>query len=171
VHQEQPNKQIAGDRLLKRLGLDPKKWTVGDRRLALLGVAIGLIIVIVAVCGYAFGWEWIGLAKRTFWDWLSILIVPIVLALGGYFFTRSENRRTREYAEQQRRLDREIAEERRLDDMLQAYLDGMAQLVTDEDQPLHRAQVGDRLSTLARARTFAVLARLEGERSAVLVRV
>ena len=35
--EQQPKKQIAGDRLLNTLGIDPNKWTVGDRRLALLG--------------------------------------------------------------------------------------------------------------------------------------
>jgi hypothetical protein len=147
--EQQPREQIAGDRLLKTLGIDPNKWTVGDRRLALLGFGIGLTIVIIAVCGYVFGWEWTGLGKRTFWDWLSLLIVPLVLALGGYFFTRSENRRTREdadrqitldreIADQQRTLDREIADQRRQDDTLQAYLDGMSHLLTDEKRPLQR---------------------------------
>ena len=35
--EQQPKKHIAGDRLLNTLGIDPNKWTVGDRRLALLG--------------------------------------------------------------------------------------------------------------------------------------
>ena len=35
--EQQPNKQIGGDRLLNTLRIDPNKWTVGDRRLALLG--------------------------------------------------------------------------------------------------------------------------------------
>jgi uncharacterized protein YjbI with pentapeptide repeats len=172
--------ETFGDRLLKRLGLDPNKWTVGDRRLALFGVGIGLVIMIIAVCGYVFGWEWTGLAKRTFWDWLSLLVVPLVLALGGYFFTRSENQRTREaadeqraldrqIADEQRSLDREIAHERRQDDALQAYLDGMSQLLTNKERPLHRAQPGDSLSTLARARTLTVLPRLDGERKARVV--
>jgi hypothetical protein len=168
--QPRPREQISGDRLLKALGIDPNKWTVGDRRLALLAIGIGLVIVIIAVCGYVFGWEWTGLAKRTFWDWLSLLIVPIVLALGGYFFTRSENRRTREDADRQRSLDREIEDERRQDDMLQAYLDGMSQLLTDKGRPLHRAQRGDSLSTVARAGTLTVLTRLEGERKGSVVR-
>lgn len=170
VDQEpQPNKQIAGDRLLTRLGIDPNKWTVGDRRLALLAVGIGLAIVIIAVCGYIFGWEWTGLAKRTFWDWLSLLIVPIVLAMGGYFFTRSENRRTREDADEQRSLDRKLADERRQDEMLQAYLDGMSQLLTDKERPLHRAELGDYLSTVARARTVTALKRLDADhRNSVL---
>ncbi len=165
--EKQPSNEIAGDRLLKRLGIDQNKWTVGDRRIAHLGIGIGLAIVIIVVCGYVFGWEWTGLTRpkqRTFWDWLSLLIVPIVLTLGGYLFTRSENRRTREDADQQRSLDREIADERRQDDMLQAYLDGMSQLLIDAKRPLDRAQLGDSLSTLARARTLTVLTRLGGER-------
>ena len=48
--------------------------------------------------------------------------------------------------------------------MLQTYLDGMSQLLTDEKRPLHRASVGDRLSTVARARTLTVLSRLDGIR-------
>ena len=55
---------LAGDRLLKRLGIDPNKWTVGDRRLALLGIGIGLTILIIAVCGYIFGWAWTGLTNN-----------------------------------------------------------------------------------------------------------
>ena len=44
-----------------------------------------------------------------------------------------------ENADQQRTLDRELADERRQDDMLQAYLDGMSQLLSDKERPLHRA--------------------------------
>ena len=57
-------------------------------------------------------------------------------------------------------MDREIADERRQDDMLQAYLEGMSQLLTDKDRPLHEARMGDSLSTVARASTLTVLNRL-----------
>jgi hypothetical protein len=183
VDQEpQPNEQAAedhpetvGDRLLKWLGIDPNKWTVGDRRLALFGVGIGLTIVIIAVCGYVFGWEWTGLAKRTFWDWLSLLIVPLVLALGGYLFTRSENRRARQEAAEQHRVDqdianqraetdREIADQRRQDDALQAYLDHIGELLLDKEKPLRQSKEGDEVRTLARARTLSILGRLDGGR-------
>jgi hypothetical protein len=161
----------------------PREWTGGDRRLATLAIVIGLAIIITVVCGYVFEWKWTGLIKpkqRTFWDWLSLLIVPFVLALGGYLFTRSESRRThkfadqqraldREIADQQRTLDREIADQRRQDDMLQACLDGMSDFLTDKDRPLHRAQQGGSLSTVARARTLTVLRRLDGERKRSLL--
>ena len=85
--------------------------------------------------GYAYKLRWVGVVDfkdttyKTLWDWLqllSALAIPVVLALGGYLFTRSENRRAHE-----------IADERRQDDMLQAYLNGMSQLLTDKEHPLH----------------------------------
>jgi hypothetical protein len=165
VDQEpQPNEQSAGDLPLKTLGIDPNKWTVGDRRIALLGVGIGLTIVIIAVCGYVFGWEWTGLAKRTFWDWLSLLIVPIVLALGGYLFNRSESRRTQDVAERQRTTDRQVADQRAQDDALQAYLDHIGELLLRTDTPLRQSEEGAEVRTLARARTLTVLPMLDGLR-------
>jgi uncharacterized protein YjbI with pentapeptide repeats len=165
--EQQPRKQIAGDRLLSWIGLDPAKWTEGDRRLALSAIGIVLGIVIITVCGYVFGWEWPGLVKpkqRTSWDWLSLLIVPIVLALGGYFFTRTESRRAKEDAEQQREADRHLADQRAQDDALQAYLDHIGELLLDNDKPLRNSEEGDEVRTLARARTSTVLRRLDGER-------
>jgi uncharacterized protein YjbI with pentapeptide repeats len=172
AQEQQPNKQIAGDRLLKWIGLDPAKWTEGDRRLALLAIGIVLALVIITVCGYIFGWEWTGLVKpkrRTFWDWLSLLIVPIVLALGGYFFTRSESRRTKEDAERQRKVDRQIADQRAQDEALQAYLDQVGQLLLDNDPPLRQSEEDSEVRTLARARTLTVLSRLDGDRKARVV--
>ncbi len=143
-------------------------WTVGII-VALVGAYIFLRFA------YVREWKWTGLVKnanyhkRTLWDWLDLLIVPVVLAIGGYLFTRSESRRTQDIANQQRDLDREIADERRQDDTLQAYLDGMSQLLTDKDRPLHRSQRGDSLSTVARARTLTVLPRLGGVRKGRVV--
>jgi hypothetical protein len=65
VNQEQqPKKQVPGDRLLNGLGRDPSKWTIPGRVLALFGCAIGLTVVISVVCGYVFGWEWTGLPPQ-----------------------------------------------------------------------------------------------------------
>jgi hypothetical protein len=167
VDREQPRKQITGDRFLETLGIDSNKWSVGDRRIALLGIGIVLLIVIIAVGGYVFGWAWTGLTKpqqRTFWDWLSLLIVPIVLALGGYLFNRSESRRTKEDAERQRTADRQIADQRAQDEALQAYLDQMGQLLLDKDRPLRQAREGDEVRILARARTKEVLWKLSPHR-------
>ncbi len=129
--------------------------------------AVRIAIVLVVLLGIL---TLVGLPfDITLWEWLDLLIIPIVLALGGYLFTRSENRKTQEIAEQQRDLDRKIADARRQDDLLQAYLDGMSQLLTDGDRPLHRAQPSDNLSTVARARTLTALSRLDGGRKRSVV--
>jgi hypothetical protein len=118
------------------------------------------LIVLIRI-GYAYKWTGFGQStvdetvqpSKTLWDWLNLLIVPVVLALGGYLFNRSENLRTQK-----------IADERRQDDILQAYLDGMSDLLISKDRPLHRSQPGDSLSTVARARTLTVLNKLDGDR-------
>jgi hypothetical protein len=45
----------------------------------------------------------------------------------------------------------------------------MSQLLTDKDQPLHMAQPGDNLSSVARARTLTTLSRLDGSRKGSLL--
>jgi len=62
--------------------------------------AVRIILVLVVLLGTL---TLVGLPfDVTLWDWLDLLIVPIVLALGGYLFTRSENRRALDVANQQR---------------------------------------------------------------------
>jgi uncharacterized protein YjbI with pentapeptide repeats len=125
-------------------------------------IILTLVVVLVLIrTGYAYHWTGFGQSRgngasqpsKTLWDWLDLLIVPVVLALGGYLFTRSENLRTQK-----------IADERRQDEMLQAYLEEMSELLTHEEQPLHKAQMGDNLSVLARARTLTMLSKLTGDR-------
>jgi uncharacterized protein YjbI with pentapeptide repeats len=116
------------------------------------------ILVAVISVGYAFKLGWVGVVDfrdatyKTLWDWLKLLIVPAVLAVGGYLFTQSENRRTEE-----------IAKQRAQDEALQAYLDKMSELLIDKN--LHEKR--DRyhpMRVTARARTLAILSQLDGER-------
>jgi hypothetical protein len=58
---------------------------------------------------------------KSLWAWLDLLIVPAVLAIGGYLFTRSENRRTQDVTDQHAQ-----------DAALQAYLDKMSTLLINE---------------------------------------
>jgi hypothetical protein len=136
---------------LIRLQLLPIKWKLQrvltwrpttKQQLLWAGGIAALAFLIIVICGYLFGWKWTGLVavatytRRTLWDWLDLLIVPVLLAIGGYLFTRSQNRRTREDAKLQRELDSQLAEERRQDDALQAYLDHMSDmLIPKKDQP------------------------------------
>jgi hypothetical protein len=94
----------------------------------------------------------------TLWEWVKLLIVPAVIAAVGLWFNS-----------QQRTRELQIADERAQDEALQAYLDHMGQLLTDTERPLRRAQRGDNLSAVSRARTVAVLQRLESLRKATVL--
>jgi uncharacterized protein YjbI with pentapeptide repeats len=143
-------------------------------------LALGGVVEVI-VYGYLDRPGWTGVADKKFWDYLALLIVPAALALGVYWLNRRQDERERK-ADAVREREREATEEARkareleVEDQraqgaaLQAYLDHMSQLLTDKERPLHRAQVGDSLSTVARARTLAVLMRLSGERKGSVVR-
>jgi Pentapeptide repeats (8 copies) len=143
---------------------DLDKWTVMDIILAALAIGIVMAIAVFAIGSYVPGWEeWTGITKpkqHTFWDWLDLLIVPIVLALGGYLFNRAENRRTEKQTEE----DREIALGHSQDEALQNYLDKISQLLTDKTPPLDKAEQNDPRRTVARAWTLTVLDTLDSSR-------
>jgi uncharacterized protein YjbI with pentapeptide repeats len=161
AEQEQhQSRRSLRDRVITTLGANPREWTVGDRRLAILAILIGLAIVITAVCGYVLGGKWSGLTEpklRAFWDWLNLLIVPIVLALGGYLFTRSEARRAQG-----------LANQRAQDEALQAYLDKMSELLINKNLHEKRDPYDDMRIT-ARAQTLAVLRQLNEDRKGIVL--
>jgi hypothetical protein len=129
---------------------------------------VGVFVVLVVLFGYAYQWTGFGQSKvaqdvrpaKTLWDWLDLLIVPIVLALGGYFLNSSQTRATQA-----------AAERRAQDDALQAYLDQMsAMLIPKKDQPsLSDEHPPDSLKAVARARTLTMLPRLKPDHKARVV--
>ena len=78
--------------------------------------------MIVVLSGYLFKWHWTGLPRtnvpsntqpgKTLWDWLDLLIVPAVLAIGGYWFNSQQNARRAKAEKKQRKEDQRLADER-----------------------------------------------------------
>jgi uncharacterized protein HemX len=68
-------------------------------------------------------WARTGFGDKTVWDWLQLLIVPLVLGVIGFYFTSSQ-----EYAHQQ-----EFEEQRLQNAALQTYLEGMRELLLDKN--------------------------------------
>ena len=123
-----------------------------------VGIVVALAFAFIVLCSYLFWWKGTGFPGRTVWDWLDLLIVPAVLAVVGYVFTRSESQATRE-----------AAERRAQDEALQAYLDQMGQMLLDQERPLRQSKDGDEVRTLARARTLTVLPRLDRDRKGSII--
>ena len=94
---------------------------------------------------------------KTLWDWMELLRVPAVLAIGGYWFTQRRES-----------LSREVERDRLREQALHHYLDRMAELMLEKG--LQTSGPEDVVRDAARARTSMVLRRLDGARKGVLLR-
>ena len=68
---------------------------------------------------------------KTIWDWMGLLIVPVVLSLITVVFAWQQDIRQDQIEKDRAKAERELAERRAQDEALQAYLDEMTQLILD----------------------------------------
>src|SRR6266852_5825759 len=80
-----------------------------------------LIVVFLIWAAYRFAWPGTGFRGKTVWDWLSLLIVPLALALVALIFNRATTS-----------TERQIALDKRRDDLLREYLDRMSELLLEK---------------------------------------
>jgi uncharacterized protein YjbI with pentapeptide repeats len=108
-----------------------------------------------------------GFGNKTLWDLLQLLVVPLALAVIGFWFAAQQDARQQHIENQRADAERELAELRAQDEALQAYLDQMSSLLFNGE--LRTSEADSEVRTLARARTLTVLGRLDPTRkSAVL---
>jgi hypothetical protein len=72
----------------------------GSRRSGPLITTFTAVVLLVTVAfifaGYWFGFSWTGFSNKTLWDWLQllgVLAIPVVVALGAAWFTRTQQLR------------------------------------------------------------------------------
>jgi uncharacterized protein YjbI with pentapeptide repeats len=104
-------------------------------------------------------WDWTGFGDKTAWDWMQLLIVPVVLAVGALLFNLSLNARQLETEERRAAAQIEAEDQRAQEERLQTYLEQMGTLLIDEG--LLDSEEDDEARYLARARTLAVLRRAD----------
>jgi uncharacterized protein YjbI with pentapeptide repeats len=174
---------------------DPPPWTNAARWLRRNGRQLGVILVALlglvlvtwlALLAYQFPWT--GLPEnelpselpgtvvyyrelpraKTLWDWMDLLLVPSLLAGGGYWFSRSQQQHQVRMAERQAQIDREIAADRAEETIMQAYFDRMTELLLANK--LNTADEDRRARELARVRTLTIFLRLNGQRKGLVLR-
>ena len=111
-----------------------------------------IFLVIVVIIGYLFHWGWTGLSQKTLWDWLQLLIIPAVLAVGGFLFNFVASKN-----------EREIASDKQHEDALQAYIDKISELLLKEHLGELKPEY-EEVRNIARVRTLTVLRGLDAER-------
>lgn len=106
--------------------------------------------------------------EKTLWDWLELLVIPVVLAVGGYIFNRVDKQAELDRTEQQARTERDLAQDAQREAALQTYFDRMTELLLSQE--LHTSQPEDQVSRVARARTLAALRELDAVRKGSVIR-
>lgn len=51
-----------------------------------------LVLLALIVLGYIFDWPWTGFHMKTLWDWLQLLIFPLVLAVLTVWFSTQNSK-------------------------------------------------------------------------------
>lgn len=98
-----------------------------------------------------------GFDNKTLWDWLELLIIPIVLAVGVWWLNRVE-----------KRTELKISSTALEEEALQTYFDRMSTLLIDSK--LRQSTRGDEARSIARSRTLTIVRRLNGTRKGLLLR-
>src|SRR5260370_34381068 len=121
---------------------------------------------------------------KTLWDWLQLLIIPLVLAVIALLFnhatTRTEQKIATERYEQDKEIasrhyhqdqqiaarryedDQRIALDKQREDLLQTYLDRMSELLLEKN--LRLSQPDTEVRNVARVRTITILFQLDARR-------
>src|SRR5260221_424446 len=136
---------------------------MGARR---LWVTIGVLVLVGLIglifAGYWFNWDWTGFNEhigprvpqyqptKTLWDWLQLLLIPLVLAVAALLFNRATTR-----------TEQTIALDKQREDLLQAYLDRMSELLLEKKLA---TSPSEEASNVARVRTITILFQLDARR-------
>src|SRR5574341_1743595 len=157
------------------MGKKPSRWDKAKSVLNILALLVSILIIVMPFAlavyhritsgnwptGSGFG-DYFGptgelVRGKTLWDWMDLLIIPFVLALGAYFFNRSERRNEIEVAEKARQTDREIAADRQNEATLQNYLDKMTDLLLKEKLLEKKDNKDDPIVDVAHVRTVTTI--------------
>ena len=141
------------------------------------------ILLVIIISNWISNFKWSGFQKKSFWDWLQLLIVPLMLAFGAFYLN---------YASETR--DKQIAEERKQQELLKDYFSKMQTLIVEtkkskDSQPKivetkksvettkskdsqpnpDGAPLLPEFIPIAEALTFAVLDQLDGKRKGKVI--
>jgi uncharacterized protein YjbI with pentapeptide repeats len=142
-------------------------------RLWFWGICVGLALVVLIWVAYRLNWPGTGFQGKTVWDWLSLFVIPVTLALVALFFnqmnTRAERQIAKERYEQDKeaadkryKQDKEIALDKQREELFQAYLDRMSELLLEKG--LRASRINEEVRNVAKVRTISILKQLDAMR-------
>lgn len=154
--------------------MDKRRSTGVTFILILLWTSLFAAIVIPIAWAFAFhqsqgAWPlWMRFTGKTYWDWLELLIAPIVIAIVAWGIKRADRELEYELVAQRAQTERELVTDQMRETVLQAYLDRMTDLLIDDK--LSGSLESPNVRDVATVRTLAVLRRLDGARKGIVLR-
>jgi uncharacterized protein YjbI with pentapeptide repeats len=178
-----------------------RKWwqQLKKHRVAIrVGAIVLVVVIVVIIIGYWLDWTGFngynqvtitrtisgtnaGTVTRTeeyqpgkaLWDWLQLLIIPLVLAVGALLFNFANSRTEQNIAAQRYKQDQQIAEKRyeqdqqialdkQREDLLHIYLDSISELLLNKK--LRTSKPDAEVRIVARVRTITILFQLDARR-------
>ena len=122
------------------------------------GIPILFVFAALGIwAGYQVGWTEFN--EQSLWDWMELLIIPIVLGAGALLFQRAGRIAERKSALDEERVERELLIDRQRQETLMTYFDRMESLLLQHG--LRESREGSEVRTVARARTLSVLRNLD----------
>jgi uncharacterized protein YjbI with pentapeptide repeats len=127
-----------------------------------------IVLVVFIILTYIYNWNVPGLRGKNLWDWLQLLIIPVVLAVGGYVYNYTTSRNEQKATQLRDQTERNIAQDNQQEAALQEYINKMSELLLEKD--LRKSSMDAEVRTIAHVRTLTVLHRLNGERKGDVLR-
>lgn len=144
---------------------DTAGWGQALRWAAWVGLGVAGLILLYLLLAILFSWAstgdvpaWSGFGPKTLWDWLQLLGIPILLALGGFIINRAAEQRDRQRNEAQERLAVATQEGRERSNALQSYLSSISQLLLDAQS--RQVIYTPEFQAIVRAQTASVILQL-----------
>jgi uncharacterized protein YjbI with pentapeptide repeats len=121
--------------------------------------------------------RWTGFRGKTAWDWMQLLIVPLVLTVLGLSFAIAQQvisnlqqeLRQQQIEEQRAAAERDIADQQAQDEALEAYLNVMKELLLEQD--LRDSGPDSNARAVANVQTLLILERVAAHRKGVVLRL
>jgi uncharacterized protein YjbI with pentapeptide repeats len=133
-----------------------------------------IILILLIIWGYTADWTGFnqhletvpsGMQKqpaKTLWDWMQLLVIPSVLAIGAVLLNLANSRTEQKIAEKRYLNDQNIAQDNQREMLLQSYLDRMTELLLKEN--LRKSLADEEVRKIARVRTLTVMRQLDTRR-------
>lgn len=128
-------------------------------------VTLAVLCAVIALVLVGYQYAWVGFAAhkapvdgevpmKTLWDWLDLLIVPIVLSAGAFLLDGSR-----------KRAEARVENDRQRQETLEEYIAYISKLLIEHGLSTARSSA-EVVSEVARTRTLTALRALDGNRKA-----